>query len=1405
MNIKKAGDYTVGLDLGTGSVGWCVTDERGELYHRYGKPTLGSRIYPNAETAASTRIKRGQRRRYDRRRQRLDQLQELFIPEMEMVDPTFFIRMRQSSLIAQDRGEGFESDSRHALFNTDDFTEEDYYNRFPTIWHLRQFLMTSGEKADLRLIYLALHNIVKRRGNFLREDEKGVTAANADSTASVARLAEALEEYVEFHEDSALSVSVDQHAMECALDTRGKGSADRASAIEKALHLSDPKMAKGISRACVGYKVELSGIFIGLEKSEDTSLSVSDDEKVDAFLSVCPDDALSLFESIEAVHSAYVLSSILKGFTSLSASMVASYNRHKHDLEIVKGLIRDHLGIEAYRKMFRGPKDSSGEYDINKLPKASYTAYIAGEKLANRAGCSHEDFLKNLRKVLSSSEEILNDERYKEIDNRLNADDSDFLAKQKTRANGAIPFQLHLEELDKIIEKQGVYYPFLLENKVLLDKLVSSRIPYYVGPLNAGNDPDGPYPSNSIDHSRKFAWSVRREGMEHAKAYPWNVEEVIDTDKTAELFIRRMTGTCTYLFGEPVLPRCSLLYEEFCVLNELNGARWCESGREPHRFDWADREDMLEELFKGRKTVSAKVVANWLRSREPVINPVLSGTQEENGFKSKLNSYNDFCKILNVRRLEDENCPLSYGDIEQIILWNTVFEDRSIFKRKLEKEYGSVLDASQIKKLVNKRYTGWGRLSERLLTKLKIDTPQGTMSIMGIMRHGDPITGHHRQAMILMEILHEDKFGFEELIDEINEAYLEQRGTGLTVDDLQGSPALRRTVNQAMRVLDDIVSVAGHSPSRICIEVTRDDDLKAKGKRTSTRYQKLIDAMQKLKEDASEFDPEVFKELKSKKGMLDNERLVLYFLQNGKSLYSERSLDINELGSGKYEVDHIIPRCYTKDDSFDNKALVFKEENQRKLNSLLLDDSIIRARRSWWSALHEAGLISDKKFRNLTCTSISDRMLKGFINRQLVETNQIVKFVRQMCEQRYPEARVVSVKASLGHGIRERCGLVKCREFNNFHHAHDAYIACEVARFIDYRYPKWQDGFDLAMIRNYVKSLGGEFASTRRLPGRSGFIVDSFMRDGFDKVTGEIFKDQWNASSVICRIKRVMGYKNIFITRILEEQTGAFWDETVYSPRDSKHGKGLAMPLKGFGTESVLTPSNYGGYNNVQRAYFFAFRALDKRGNWKNFFEGVPIHLIKKVATTPEMLRDYAEMIARGNNCHGAQILRAKIPLRQKFILNGSLFYLYGRSNKSNEIRCAQELSGSLETAEMVWRAINDSSELTETDRLALFDTLVKQIRGVCGRLADALNLEESRELATGLDDQVYSKLIEQLVRCCKADLQGCDLSMFERSTKSGYMLVNLASNLAKITWIDESPTGMYFCRTSYEDMVNGL
>ena len=72
---KFAGNYSVGLDIGTESVGWAVVDDSMNLAKRAGRHLWGSRLFEPAKSAKERREKRSLRRRLQRRRVRLMELQ----------------------------------------------------------------------------------------------------------------------------------------------------------------------------------------------------------------------------------------------------------------------------------------------------------------------------------------------------------------------------------------------------------------------------------------------------------------------------------------------------------------------------------------------------------------------------------------------------------------------------------------------------------------------------------------------------------------------------------------------------------------------------------------------------------------------------------------------------------------------------------------------------------------------------------------------------------------------------------------------------------------------------------------------------------------------------------------------------------------------------------------------------------------------------------------------------------------------------------------------------------------------------------------------------------------------------------------------------------------------------------
>lgn len=1295
--------------------------------------------------------------------------------------------------MSEDRAEGH-SDYTWTFFNGSDFTDRDYFKRFPTIYHLRKWLMETNEQADIRLIYLAFHNIVKHRGNFLRQDNPGLTSKNADVDASVKEFCDLLQEYCD-NLDIPCAASANEKEIAEVLRNVSASKSQVRDAIKPLLAIGPcdildktkaNKMGKALAAALIGLKTELADVFFLSDDKPGgvvTNIYLSSDEGIEVFKEVCPDEASPLFEAMQKVYSAYVLQEILssKPKESLSANKVADYEQYRHDLRLLKDLVRQYAP-DSYDEFFRGPFYASTELHPQKhvYDKGKAKGYTKYNEVHGRD--SYDAFKKEVKNLFGNTKAV-EDPRYLDMMERF--ENEHFLRRLKTSDNGAIPFQLHLEEMRAIIDNQAQFYPFLKEEQKKLESLVTFRIPYYVGPLTRKNAP------HDASGKLRFAWAKRREGQDNAPIKPWNWERVIDKDRSATEFIQRMTGTCTYLQGEPVLPKCSLLYEEYCVLNELNGAKFSEDGDEERRFDYKDRMEMIEDLFRKGK-VSYKKAADWMRKHNHM-NVHVSGGQGESGFESKLGSYIFFSKdVFRVDEIPEEDYPM----IEEIILWSTVFEDREIFKDKLKRNYGDRLTDEQIKKIVRKRFSGWGRLSRKLLTEIKVDSDNGPVAIMDVLREGNP--NHSGRVlgkpMVFMEVLRDDDLGFQELVDEINREYM-LGATALALEDLPGSPALRRGVNQALAIVEEIVHIAGHAPENIFIEVTREDDAKKRGQRTKRRYDALREAMAALKEEAPEFwDSNVEDELTgsaSNNRELD-ERLTLYFMQGGKSLYSGKPLDIGQLSSGTYHVDHIIPQAYVKDDSFENKALVFASENEAKSDQMLIDADIRKKMRSYWDALKQAGLIGEKKYRNLLRSSIGEKQMRGFIARQLVETSQIVKTVQTVLRDRYAYTNVMPVKASLSSELRERAGLVKCREANDFHHAHDAFLAVEIGRFIQKRHSGVYDnpiGYAHVM-KEYVKKQSSQMRKGK-LPGSSTFIISSFMTSGFDEETGELFKDDWSASEELAKIKRYFDYRQCYISRMPEEDTGAFWTDTVYSPRGGK--KAASIPLK-----QGLDIEKYGGYSSNEYAYFILIDGTKKNGKPKRLFEGVPIPIAQTIQRGELSIEQYADVIARENGLSDYSLPRKRILKYTKALCDGDEFYLatYDVVYSARQLYLPHEeyfVASDICDIENV----NDAA-ISEKDVLKLYTTLVEKCDVLCSRFDNVKKaLEKHACEFSSLSMGDKRKLIKNLLLFFKGVTKKVDLSLIGGPPHAGGVKNGLLRNAdVAIELIDQSITGMFEKRT---------
>lgn len=152
--------YSIGLDIGTNSVGWSIiTDDYkvpakkmrvlGNTDKEYIKKNLiGALLFDGGNTAADRRLKRTARRRYTRRRNRILYLQEIFAEEMSKVDDSFFHRLEDSFLVEEDK-----RGSKYPIFATLQ-EEKDYHEKFSTIYHLRKELADKKKQTFVLFILL---------------------------------------------------------------------------------------------------------------------------------------------------------------------------------------------------------------------------------------------------------------------------------------------------------------------------------------------------------------------------------------------------------------------------------------------------------------------------------------------------------------------------------------------------------------------------------------------------------------------------------------------------------------------------------------------------------------------------------------------------------------------------------------------------------------------------------------------------------------------------------------------------------------------------------------------------------------------------------------------------------------------------------------------------------------------------------------------------------------------------------------------------------------------------------------------------------------------------------------------------------------------------------------------------
>ena len=1139
MKKQKFSDYYLGFDIGTNSVGWCVTDLDYNVLRFNKKDMWGSRLFDEAKTAAERRVQRNSRRRLKRRKWRLNLLEEIFSDEIMKIDSNFFRRLKESSLWLEDKN----SKEKFTLFNDDNYKDYDFYKQYPTIFHLRNELIKNPEKKDIRLIYLALHSIFKSRGHFLFEGQNLKEIKNFETLYN---------NLIAFLEDNGINKSIDKdniEKLEKIICDSGKGLKDKEKEF-KGIFNSDKQLV-AIFKLSVGSSVSLNDLF----DTDEYKKEEVEKEKISFREQIYEDDKpiyysilgekIELLDIAKSFYDFMVLNNILSDSNYISEAKVKLYEEHKKDLKNLKYIIRKY-NKENYDKLFKDKNENN------------YPAYIGlnkekGKKeVVEKSRLKIDDLIKVIKGYLPKPERIEEKDKtiFNEILNKIEL--KTILPKQRISDNGTLPYQIHEVELEKILENQSKYYDFLNyeENGVSTkDKLLKTfkfRIPYYVGPLNSYHKDKG---GNS--------WIVRKE---EGKILPWNFEQKVDIEKSAEEFIKRMTNKCTYLNGEDVIPKDSFLYSEYIILNELNKVQVNDEF-----LNEENKRKIIDELFKENKKVSEKKFKEYL-----LVNQIANRTVELKGIKDSFNS--NYVSYIKFKDIFGEKLNLDiYKEIsEKSILWKCLYgDDKKIFEKKIKNEYRDILNKDEIKKINSFKFNTWGRLSEKLLTGIEfinLETGECYSSVMEALR---------RTNYNLMELL-SSKFTLQESIDNENKEMNEVSYRDL-IEESYVSPSLKRAILQTLKIYEEIKKITGRVPKKVFIEMARGGDETMKNKKIPARQEQLKKLYDSCGNDIANFSIDI-KKMKSSLSSYDNnslrqKKLYLYYLQFGKCMYTGREIDLDRLlqNNDTYDIDHIYPRSKViKDDSFDNLVLVLKNENAEKSNEYPVKKEIQEKMKSFWRFLKEKNFISDEKYKRLT--GKDDFELRGFMARQLVNVRQTTKEVGKILQQIEPEIKIVYSKAEIASSFREMFDFIKVRELNDTHHAKDAYLNIVAGNVYNtkftekpYRYlQEIKENYDVKKIYNYD------------------------------------IKNAWDKENSLEIVKKNMEKNTVNITRFIKEEKGELFN---LNPKKKKKNSNEIIGIKPKlynGKEEKLN-EKYGYYESLNPAYFLYVEHKEKNKRIKSF------------------------------------------------------------------------------------------------------------------------------------------------------------------------------------------------------------
>lgn len=637
----------------------------------------------------------------------------------------------------------------------------------------------------------------------------------------------------------------------------------------------------------------------------------------------------------------------------------------------------------------------------------------------------------------------------------------------------------YIKEIERILDTQSKYHDFVSEEFIeAYKKIFNQKRAYYEGPGD---------PMNRTDYGR-----FRENG------------------ETWDNIFAILVGKCSIYTDEYRASASSYTAQLFNLLNDLNNLTIGEQ-----KINIEEKLEVIEELkqiktasYSGEKTLQliakiCKVDANNIKGYriDEKEKPIFHTFETYRLFRNKLNE----AEIGIV--IEDIDID-TYDQIANIMTINT--ESEIIIK--------------QLNDLIN---------DENYKTDFMNDDFINFIVELTIKNHSSFNRWHSFSLKLMNEII---PIMLEEAVEQqtiITRLGLKTKKdifkeynripSKLITDEIY-NPVVAKSVSQSIGVINALTKKYGEFAS-IVIELPREDS-----------NEKSIQKNKDMQKYAKNLEKNIDDELKNKYNIVlkpsdyaDNKKLglklKLWYQQGGRCLYSGKDIDPNNLINTKngnlYEIDHIIPRSISFDDSQANKVLVERNENSKKGNStpyMYLSRKTggytYNDYKNYILKLKKEGRINKSKMYNLLFEGdiTKQDVLKGFIARNLNDTRYSSRVVLNSLQD-YTSAHEMDTKVKVVNGsftnqFRKQLDIKKDRNVFS-HHGVDALIcAYSNLGFDKYAMKRKNDGVidvETGEILDYEK-----YQNELKYKSLEDIYVESMFSNNMRQIAGRIDEAEKN-------------------------------------------------------------------------------------------------------------------------------------------------------------------------------------------------------------------------------------------------------------------------------------------------------